>query len=538
MTARAVMQLLRTLLGLLAACVSATAVAENTTIRIGILAHRADSVQMWKPTAEYLTKAIPGFDFTIVPYDNHSLGPAVERGELDFVVTNPGSYIGLETSYGVTRMLTLRSLSMEQPHAAFGSVMFTRANRADIRELKDLKNKSFMAVDREAFGGFLMGWLVLKEAGINPFSDFSRLTFAGLPQEKIVSAVQRGEVDAGIVRTGVLEDLARKGRLRMDDFRILNPQSVPNFPFALSTRLYPEWPFAKVRHTSESLAQKVAAALLALPEESTAARAIESGGWTVPLDYTSVHELYKTLGVGPYRNYGKVTLADVFKQYWLWLIAVLGALIFLTSASTYVFRLNRGLKQSERRLRETSHELELSNERLEILSNTDALTEIANHRHFQHVLASEWRRAQRNKTPLSLLMIDIDWFKHLNDYYGHAIGDDALKKIAAALCGEIRRPGDLVARYGGEEFSVILPDADLAGAAHVGSRMRAAVEALALPNEQSPGGGNVTISVGVAALCPGYRTSQELLAAADRALYRAKNEGRNRVIQDSADVDT
>ena len=535
MTARAVMQLLLALLGI-QAYGAATATTESTTIRIGILAHRADSVRMWTPTAEYLTKAIPGTRFTIVPYDNHTLGPAVERGEMDFVITNTGSYIGLEASYGVTRMLTLRSLILEQPHTAFGSVMFTRANRADILELKDLKNKSFMAVDREAFGGFLMGWLVLKEAGINPFSDFSRLTFAGLPQEKIVYAVQRGDVDAGIVRTGVLEDLARQGHTRMDDFRILNPQSVPGFPFVLSTRLYPEWPFAKARHTSESLARKVAAALLVLPEDSTAAGATESAGWTVPLEYTPVHELYKTLRVGPYRDHGKVTPADVFKHYWHWLMAILSALIFLTVVSIYISRLNRGLIQSEQRLRETGHKLELSNKRLEKLSNTDSLTEIANHRHFQHTLNMEWRRAQRHKAPLSLLMIDIDHFKQLNDYYGHAVGDEALKKIAVALCGVTRRPGDLVARYGGEEFAVILPEVDLDGATHVGNSLRAAVEALALPNERSPKGGHVTISVGIAAVHPSYNTSQDLLAAADRALYRAKHEGRNRVIQDRADV--
>ncbi len=518
------------LLGLLAVGPPAAA-AEEPTVRIGILAHRADSVRMWTPTAEYLARAIPGFRFSVVPYDNHSLETAVERGELDFVITNPGSYVGLEAAYGVTRILTLKALNLGKPYTAFGSVIFTRAERSAIQRLEDLKDKSFMAVDPEAFGGFLMGWLVFKDMGIDPFRDFAELRFEGLPQDRIVYAVQRGEADAGIVRTGLLEQLARQGRIRLGDFRILNPQRVSGFPFALSTRLYPEWPFARARHTPEDLAQKVASALLALPENSPAARASESAGWTVPLDYTPVHELYKTLRVGPYRDYGRVTLAEVFRLYWYWLLIFLAALMLLGGVSVYILRLNRGLRQSEVRLRDAGHKLELSNEQLERLSNTDGLTGVANRRCFQDHLLREWKRAQRRKTPLSLLMIDIDYFKALNDRYGHVTGDECLKKIATTLGEAVRRPGDLVARYGGEEFAVVLPEVDSAGAARLAETLRAAVAALAIPNERSPIGGYITISIGASTALPGQGGKpSELIGHADQALYRAKGDGRDRVV--------
>lgn len=501
----------------------ATALGARTTIEIGVLAHMEESMNMWAPTAAYLTKAIPKYSFVIVPLNNSTIGPAVERGEVDFVITNPGSYIGLESRYGVTRVLTLRNLRQGKPYTQFGSVLFTRDDRRDIQELKDIKGKSFMAVDKDAFGGFLMGWLEFKKIDIDPFRQFSELKFVGLPQEKIVQAVLNGEVDAGMVRTDTLERMASAGKIDLKQLRVLNRQQAPDFPFALSTRLYPEWPFAKVRHTSDELAQKVAVALLSLPPDHPAAKASKSAGWTVPLDYTPVHELYKELRVGPYQDYGKVTLAEVLKLYWYWLALVFGIILLLGLNTGYILRLNRGLKQSQTRLLEITHQLE----QLAIL---DGLTGIYNHRHFQEHLSKEWRRAQRNKQPVSLIMIDIDFFKNLNDSYGHPVGDECLKKLAQALKHSVNRPGDLVARYGGEEFVAILPEVGAEGAALIAERMRMAVEALKFPHRDSRVAAHVTVSLGVASLIPARESSPDaLIAAADKALYAAKEAGRNRV---------
>lgn len=500
-----------------------TSLAERTPIKIGVLAHVEESMNMWAPTAAYLTNAIPEYSFGIVPLDNNTIGPTVERGGVDFVITNPGSYIDLESRYGVTRVLTLRNLRQGKPYTQFGAVLFTRDDRGDIQELKDIKGKSFMAVDKNAFGGFLMGWLEFKKLGIDPFRHFSELKFAGLPQEKIVQAVLKGEVDAGMVRTDTLERMADAGKIDIKQIRVLNRQQAAGFPFALSTRLYPEWPFAKVKHTPEALAQKTAVALLSMPLDHPAAKASKSAGWTVPLDYTPVHELYKELRVGPYQDYGNVTLADVLKLYWHWLAVVLGVILLLGMNTGYILRLNRGLKQSQTRLLEVTHQLE----QLAIL---DGLTGIYNHRHFQESLSNEWRRAQRNKKPVSLIMIDIDFFKNFNDSYGHPIGDECLKAVARAIKQSVNRPGDLVARYGGEEFVAILPEAALEGAALIAERMRAAVEELKFPHRYSRIADHVTVSLGVASFVPARESSPDMLiTAADKALYAAKEAGRNRM---------
>lgn len=164
------------------------------------------------------------------------------------------------------------------------------------------------------------------------------------------------------------------------------------------------------------------------------------------------------------------------------------------------------------------------------LSYLDGLTGVANRRHFEDTLDQEWNRAAREGKPLSLVMCDIDFFKAYNDTCGHQSGDDCLKKVARALSGILKRPGDLVARYGGEEFVIILPGADAKSAVFVIEELRSGVEALEIAHPNSPVCGCVTVSLGVASIIPVRKSSSaELIAAADQALYEAKKEGRNQV---------
>ena len=170
---------------------------------------------------------------------------------------------------------------------------------------------------------------------------------------------------------------------------------------------------------------------------------------------------------------------------------------------------------------------------LAVLATSDGLTSLANRRHFDDRLKEEWARARRDGTALSLLMVDVDYFKKFNDLYGHQAGDGCLKALAGVLAREARRPGDLAARYGGEEFVMLLPGTDEAGSAQVGERIRTALRELALPHAHNPISRIVTVSLGGATGWPnkdGPVDPMSLVAAADRALYAAKHEGRDRLV--------
>ncbi len=167
---------------------------------------------------------------------------------------------------------------------------------------------------------------------------------------------------------------------------------------------------------------------------------------------------------------------------------------------------------------------------LERLSFTNGLTGIYNRRGFDLSLEREWRRARRNRTYLSLIMMDIDFFKAFNDHYGHLSGDDCLRQVARSLEGCARRPVDVVARYGGEEFACLLPDTDTRGAVWVANQIRNKLKSLNIPHAWSSVADHVTMSLGVAATIPVVgQEAVDLIQSADRLLYIAKDNGRDQV---------
>jgi len=191
------------------------------------------------------------------------------------------------------------------------------------------------------------------------------------------------------------------------------------------------------------------------------------------------------------------------------------------------------LKGEIDRRKARERQLEALNEKLQRLSSLDGLTEIANRRHFDETLYKAWLKASQYRQPLSLLLLDIDYFKRYNDTYGHLQGDACLKQVAKTLAQSLQHPTDLAARYGGEEFVVLLPATDLAAATKVGERIRSTVADLSLDHSASPILPYVTVSVGVATANPftlkALGTPQALISLADRALYKAKEAGRNSV---------
>lgn len=209
--------------------------------------------------------------------------------------------------------------------------------------------------------------------------------------------------------------------------------------------------------------------------------------------------------------------------------AVMRAHFYLAAASLFVALLVHALRSATLQSRYMQSELALraAHDKLEKLSLTDGLTGIANRRCFDQTLQLEWQRAARNHQGLALLIIDIDFFKSLNDTFGHPYGDACLVRIAAALHSALPRASDLAARFGGEEFAAILPATDGEGALAVAHKMQEAIAAAAIVHAPSRGG-LVTASIGLA-LSDAGQTPEQLLSAADQALYRAKQNGRNRV---------
>ncbi len=328
---------------------SSSVVADNSlSVKIGVLAKRGVErcLEKWTPTADYLTNEIPGYNFKIVPLDFDEVYPAVEADEVDFILANPAMYVGLEILHGANRIVTLKNLRLDGAYTEFGGMIFYRADRDDIECLVDLKGKSFMAVDENSFGGWLMGWRELKEHDIDPYRDFSNLHFGGT-QDAVVYAVRNGLIDAGSVRTNTLERMDREGKIHMEDFHVIHEHGgkKEHHSFLHSTRSYPEWPLAKVRQTPDELAEKVSTALLKINPDNPVAIAALCAGWTIPANYQQVHECLKELRVTPYEDYGRVTVMAVLRQYWYWFLAGPVFTMLIVLFAGYVTRLNRRLRE-------------------------------------------------------------------------------------------------------------------------------------------------------------------------------------------------
>ena len=325
----------------------------TTVVKIGVLAKRGPEVclKKWGPTAEYLSKRIPDKKFVIVPIDFEKIYSFVEKGKVDFILANSSFYVELEHWYGANRIATLKNLRTEGAYTEFAGVILCKANRADLRQLTDIKGKTFMAVKETSFGGWRMAWREFKELGLDPHQDFKTLSFGGT-HDAVVYAVRDGIVDAGTVRTDTLERMQAEGKIDVKDLYVIpyHGEKVTNLPFLHSTRAYPEWPMAKVKHTPDALAQKVAIALLEMEADSNAAKAGQCAGWTIPLNYQSVHDCLKKLKVGPYKDLGKITLSDVIRNYWRWILAFFVLFIGTVGFTAVILKLNRNLNISRREL--------------------------------------------------------------------------------------------------------------------------------------------------------------------------------------------
>ena len=279
----------------------------------------------------------------------------------------------------------------------------------------------------------------------------------------------------------------------------------------------PDLPVEKLRFEAERMMPLVRSDLVELGHSHV-------GRWQ------HVFDVYRELGLAPggadidIRGLIYHSPQPTDLRWLLWVLAA-GAVILAV-----VIWIARRFYRVNWRLRQQLEENRRLQDELRALTITDPVTGRYNRRHFDIVCATEWERARRDHRPLTVLFIDVDYFKSYNDSHGHRAGDDCLAVVGKAVGQSLQRPADLAARYGGDEFVVLLPDTDTDGALDVARRVLAAIAALDIPHGASPLG-RVTSSIGVAQLVPRpNHTSQELLERADRALYAAKQAGRNRVM--------
>lgn len=306
----------------------------TNTLKIGVLAKSGaeEGVKMWTALGDYLTRKVPPYTFEIVPLAFNEVHLVVRRRAIDFILTNPKFYTELEALYGLGRIATLNNkLAQGKTHSMFGGVIFSKSSRKELRNYQDLKSRSFMAVDKLSFGGWQMALCELKRHQIDPNTFFSSVSFGGT-HDAVVYAVRDGLVDAGTVRTDTLERMAEEGKIKLEDFFILNARQYDNFPLFLSTELYPEWSFAKTQKVSDQLATQVSIALMQMPPDDPAAVSSKSVGWVVPHNYQKVEDCMKELGTEDETYLGGIKLSDfssdnVVLSYWCWIVITLLVLI-------------------------------------------------------------------------------------------------------------------------------------------------------------------------------------------------------------------
>jgi two-component system sensor histidine kinase TtrS len=343
------------LLGSLLGFASPVCAASEELVRIGVLAYRGpdETGTSWSDLPARLARAIPGYRFEVREFPGPKLAEAVERNELEFVLTNSTQYVALAADFGIRRIATVmlpETLSQQQ---AIGSAILTLAERKDINQLADLRGKRVAAVARDAFGGYLVGARELLAAGVDLEAGAARMVFVGSPMRLAAQALLDGQADAAIVRTCLLEQLHTKGILHADDFKVIAPKRIAGFACAASTPLYPDWPMAVTQRVDPHLARQVAMALLSMPPSPNGLY------WDVPADYQPVNDLFRELMIGPYVDLRGTTIRGILKVYRPHVIAAaLLLLLFLTYIAWLIWRHAAELRAAREQARELQKDAE------------------------------------------------------------------------------------------------------------------------------------------------------------------------------------
>ena len=327
--------------------------ASNHTVKIGVLAKRGHKLTLnrWNETALYLNREIPGSKFEIVPIPFKEIFKEVAKGDIDFILTNSGFYVELEHDYGVQRIVTLINKHVSGlAQKEFGGVIFSRIEDAQrFKTLKDIEGAKFAAVNSRSFGGWQMAWRELIEHGIDK-DDLGALHFTQTHDKVVYEVLSKG-AEVGTVRTDTLERMALENKIDLADIHIINQKMHKDFPYLVSTKLYPEWPLSKLQHTPDRLANDVAVALMNMKSNEKAAIKGKVVGWTTPLRYQPVHDCFKILQIPPY--FQEIKFWDALAKYWAWILFFVAWAIGGVTMYLRQLHLTRNLQKTQSELVQT-----------------------------------------------------------------------------------------------------------------------------------------------------------------------------------------
>lgn len=328
-------------------CLSgALATVQAREVRIAVLAYQGSerAAQDFEPTIAHLNKSLSGDRFEMLPLDPVGIEKAVATHSVDFVLTNPGYYVELESTAGVTRLATLESRDHAVPTDTVGSTVITPNRPGHPAQWADLVGRRLAVVADDAFGGWRLVWREMDDARVEP-SQLEALVQTGFPMAQVIVALREGRADAGVLRACLLEEEIASGHVRADEFAVVAEKKGTAFPCRLSSRLYPDWPFARLAGTSPDLAKAVTASLLSMAP-------VEGRAWTAPQDYSSVHALFRQLKIGPYEHLAHATVEGFVSGHWQWFVIAALAVLWWAVHTARVETLVR------RRTAELTHEIE------------------------------------------------------------------------------------------------------------------------------------------------------------------------------------
>ncbi|SEF48171.1 two-component system, LuxR family, sensor histidine kinase TtrS [Vibrio hangzhouensis] len=321
-------------MGLLSLLACFAAMAEQTLVRIGVLAFNgpAYTLTRWQPTVDYLNGALPDYHFVIVPADIQTLDSLVSSELVDFTLTNGIQFLLYKYNHQAVKMLNLNPFHGEARHA-IGSALIGRADEPDIKNLKEVKNRSIVSVSPKAFGGFRVMLGEFLAEGIER-EDLKNLTFIGYPQQALLTKVLSGEADFAIAPTCLLERKVRDGTIPEHNLKVMRQQQ-PESSFAChtSSQLYPNWTLARMKHVPADYANHIARLLLTIPASSQIAVAGLYGGWSVPIDDSAIYRLMEDIGVSIQPSYWQ----RLWDHYRGWVLIGCGMLLLFIG---YHFRVN------------------------------------------------------------------------------------------------------------------------------------------------------------------------------------------------------